>query len=320
MAWRHWAWMGVGGLVLVVGVGFAVFSAFPFVRWTEDFFPGTAPDAVLEPEAWTITNDTLTFAIVGDTGTGGRNQMDVARGMVAAYEETPYPVVIHVGDVSYYGSIADRADEVWWEPYQPLHDAGVQFEVAVGNHELEETISEEADQEIAETLALIGEEGSFYSVTWGPVEFFVIDTSTPQITGNAKEAQVAWLEDALAASTATWKVAVMHDAPYSASPKRGSNLNVREATEPLFVKYGVDLALTGHNHIYERTHPQQGVTYVVTGAGAKVSDIGDADFIAATVKGLQFMMADVDGDTMRLRAINEKGEIIDQFELAKGAS
>ena len=28
--------------------------------------------------------------------------------MVRAYEEAPYGVVIHVGDVSYYGSVADR--------------------------------------------------------------------------------------------------------------------------------------------------------------------------------------------------------------------
>jgi len=111
---------------------------------------------------------------------------------------------------------------------------------------------------------------------------------------------------------------VMHDAPYSASPKRGSNLAVREATHPLFVEYGVDLVLTGHNHIYERTIPQQGVTYVVTGAGAKVSEIGDAEFIAATVKGLQFMMAEVEGDTMRLQAINERGEVVDESSLTKG--
>jgi len=317
VTWRHWLWTGIGVLLLIEGVIFAVFTVWPWARWTEDFFPGSAPDAVLESGAWTISEDSIIFAVVGDTGTGGRNQMDIARQMVVAYTARPYGVVIHVGDISYYGSIADRANEVWWEPYRPLHDAGVVFEVAVGNHELEETISPEADAEIAERLAVIEGGGSFYSEVHGPVEFFIIDSSTPQITGNAVEEQLDWLEGALAASTSRWKVAVMHDAPYSASPKRGSNLAVREATHPLFVEYGVDLVLTGHNHIYERTIPQQGVTYVVTGAGAKVSEIGDAEFIAATVKGLQFMVVAVEGDTMRLQAINERGTVVDEFSLTK---
>lgn len=320
MTWRHGVWTVVGVIVLIAGVNFAVFSVWPWARWTEDFFPGSAPDTVLEPGAWTITDSSVTFAVVGDTGTGGRNQMDVARQMVAAYEETPYPVVIHVGDISYYGSIADRVDEVWWEPYQSLHDAGVIFEVAIGNHELEERISAHADEEIAERLRVIGEEGSFHTAIWGPVEFFILDSSTPQITGNAAEEQLEWLEEALAASTARWKVAAMHHAPYSANPKRGSNLAVREATEPLFVRYGVDLVLTGHHHIYERTHPQQGVTYVVTGAGSKLTQIGSADFIAKAARSLHFMMAEVDGDTMRLRAINHRGEIIDEFVLTKDTS
>lgn len=84
MTWRHWLWTAVGMLVLIAGLALAVFAVWPWARWTEDFFPGRAPDAVLEAEAWTVTEGSLTFAVVGDTGTGGRNQMDIARQMVAA--------------------------------------------------------------------------------------------------------------------------------------------------------------------------------------------------------------------------------------------
>ena len=60
----------------------------------------------------------------------------------------------------------------------------------------------------------------------------------------------------------------------------------------------MQLALTGHDHIYERTHPQSGVTYIVTGAGAKLSavergityadagvDIDAGNFVSATLWG-----------------------------------
>lgn len=127
-----------------------------YVRWTEDFLPGTAPTAVLEPEAWTVTDDSVVFAAVGDTGTGGRNQMDVAQAMVDAYTAAPYGFVAHVGDVSYRGSILDRWEDVWVRPYKPLFGAGVRFEVALGNHELEEGQSDETLQWIEARLEQLG--------------------------------------------------------------------------------------------------------------------------------------------------------------------
>ena len=321
MRLRHWLWIAGTTLLLIAGLNVAIFSVYPWARWTEDFFPGRAPDDPLEAEAWTVTDDSLTFAVVGDTGTGGRNQMAVAQAMVDAYKTRPYPVVVHVGDISYYGSAADRWDEVVEEPYASLSAAGVEFEVAIGNHELEEEVSPEANQEIVAILERIGEAGHFYSQVYGPVEFFIIDSSTPLITGNAAEDQLEWLEGALAASTAKWKIAVQHHPPYGSGPKRGSNIPVREAVEPLYVEYGVDLVLTGHDHFYERTTPQKGIVYVITGAGAKVSDIGeDADFTAFAREGLQFMIIEVDGNTLRGEALDEDNVVFDNFVITKGAA
>jgi len=241
--------------------------------------------------------------------------MDVAQAMVDEYKERPYGFVAHVGDVSYYGSIVDRWEQVWLEAYGPLHDAGVRFQVALGNHELQEDPSPEAQQWIADRLEKLGYSETYRTVSYGPVDFFILDTSTPLMTGERSGVQAAWLEEALAASTAKWKVAVMHHAPYSSSPKRGSFLEVREIAEPLFIEYGVQLALTGHDHIYERTYPQSGVTYVVTGAGAKLSDIGTSDFTALSKKVLQFMMIEVDGDLMTIQAIDRTGTVFDEVTI-----
>ena len=93
----------------------------------------------------------------------------------------------------------------------------------------------------------------------GTVDFFILDSSTPSVTGNASAGQLAWLEQELAASTALWKVAALHHPPYTSGPKRGSNLAVRSATESLFAQYGVDIVFTAHDHFYERSKPQQGV-------------------------------------------------------------
>lgn len=304
---------GVVGLAVAAAVLWA--AGWDYVRWTEDFLPGTPPTDVLEREAWVVTEDRVVFAAVGDTGTGGRNQMDIARAMVEAYKATPYGFVAHVGDVSYRGSILERWEDVWLRPYKPLLDAGVRFEVALGNHELEEGQSEETVRWIHERFRALGYDNTYRLVPYGPVDFFFLDSSTPLVTGERSGEQLAWLDEELGESTALWKIAVLHHAPYSSSAKRGSNLELRAAVEPLLIKHGVQLALTGHDHTYERTTPQGGVTYVVTGAGAKLGDVGRSDFTAASAKILEFLMIEVDGDRLNLRAIDKTGVVFDEVTL-----
>jgi hypothetical protein len=313
---RHWIHLLLGLAILAIGALVVVAAIYPTARWTMDLFPGDPPGVVLQPESWSVTDDAATFAVLGDNGTGGRNAMDIARQMAHTYEETPFGLVVLLGDISYNGSIADRYEDVFLEPLGPLLDAGVTFELAVGNHELEYVPSSEANQEIVRRIEEIGTEGSFYSVVYGPVEIFILDSSTPQITGAAGPEQITWLEGALAASTAPWKVAAFHHPPYS-SGGRGSSVEVREAVGPLFIEYGVDLVLNGHDHHYERTVPMDGVTYVISGAGAKLRGSGTSDFTAVAENQLQFMLAEATRDALRLQAIGVDGVVIDEFTLVR---
>ena len=52
--------------------------------------------------------------------------------------------------------------------------------------------------------------------------------------------------------------------------RHGSDVQLREALEPLFVKHGVDAVFTGHERYYERLKPQQGVHYFISGRGGKL--------------------------------------------------
>ena len=93
------------------------------------------PQVVLTPSAWPDGPDVLTFAVIGDFGTGGSDQFRVAAQMEQAYQEQPYEYLLTVGDNAYDGTVAERAAEVIDRPYRPLFDAGVRFRPTLGNHD-----------------------------------------------------------------------------------------------------------------------------------------------------------------------------------------
>jgi len=261
----------------------------------------------------------VSFAVLGDNGSGRRNAMAVAREMALTYQSSPYGVVLLAGDVCYYGHIDDRYDAVFSRPYRPLIDAGVAWELAVGNHDVEGGDGDRSGRggradEIAAELAHFGKDRSYYAARHGPVELFVVDSGMVLARGPAAEQQLAWLAEALAASHAPWKVALMHHPPYS-SGRHGSSLPLRRALEPILAGGGVRLAFAGHDHHYERTAPQRGIVHVVSGGGCKLTLTGRSAFTAVAESVLHFVHVAVRGDTLEARSIAPGGRMVDRFTL-----
>ncbi|OJF10509.1 calcineurin-like phosphoesterase family protein [Couchioplanes caeruleus] len=115
-------------------------------------------------------------------------------------------------------------------------------------------------------------------------------------TGYSGGAQVSWLKRTLRewrtrgerAKDIDFIVAFMHHCAYSTTNNHASDGGVRDALDPLFSKYQVDLVVQGHNHLLERTDPirygkrtrsapdgstidpaKDGVTYICVGSGGR---------------------------------------------------
>ena len=74
----------------------------------------------------------ITFAVMGDTGTGDEAQLAVARQMVRQRAKTPFEFVLRLGDNIYEkGEEKDIKPRVE-EPYKALLEAGVKFYVHEG--------------------------------------------------------------------------------------------------------------------------------------------------------------------------------------------
>jgi hypothetical protein len=280
----------------------------------EDVVPGEAPDMTLQPRAWPTSPDRLTFAAIGDNGSGGRQAMAVASRMADTYGVEPFGLVALLGDICYYGNLEDRFDEVFARPMAPLVDAGVGFELAIGNHDDALGHSEEGLAEIEAELRLLGTPALYYTTTHGPVDFFYLDSSAPGLFGSAASAQREWLDDALASSTNQWKIVALHHPPYS-SGRHGSTPGAQALLEPIVARHHVDLVLAGHDHDYERTHPISGVTYVVSGGGCKTTPVRASSFTARSTSILHFLHVDVRDDRLAGRCIRADGQVADRFEL-----
>jgi hypothetical protein len=246
------------------------------------------------------TPDSVKFAAIGDTGTGDPPEYEVADQMASWHGRFPFDLVVMLGD-NMYGS-QQPADFVrkFERPYQRLLDAGVQFFACLGNH----------DRQSNDGYKPFNMNGNrYYTYTRKNVRFFVLDS-------NALDApQRVWIEGALQAATEPWKIVYLHHPLYSNGGRHGPEVDLRVQLEPLFVKYGVQVVYSGHDHVYERLKPQQGIQYFVSGAGGQLRK-GDLkpspDMAAGFDQDRSFMLNEVAGDDLFFQVISRTGQTVDR--------
>jgi len=247
-----------------------------------------------------MKNGSVKFAVIGDTGTGDKHQLAVAKQLTATRAKFPFGFVVMVGDNIYGGNSARDYDRKFALPYKPLLDDGIKFYAALGNHD-------DPSERYYKPFNMNGERYYTFKPADG-VRFFAL------YSNYMDEKQLKWLDDQLATSGSEWKIAFFHHPPYSSGETHGSDEALRTQLEPRFVKAGVNVVLTGHEHFYERVKPQKGIAYFITGSSAKLRE-GNIAPTELTAKGFDsgytFMIVEVVGDDMYYQAITDTGKTID---------
>ena len=246
------------------------------------------------------------FAVIGDFGTGGSDEFAMANLMFEAHKAVPLDFALTVGDNIYPNGSGRLLRKNFEEPFAALLKEKVSFYATLGNHDVEEGRQDQIN------YPLFNMSGSnYYSFNRGNglVEFFMLDSTAFGAT------QESWLTNALKNSKALWKVAAFHHPLYSSSSKHGSDISLRSKMEPLFKQHGVQVVFSGHDHNYERTKPQNGIQYFVTGAGGKTRrgavDMKSSIRAASFEEDNSYMLIEVDEREMSFKSICEKGETVD---------
>jgi len=288
--WRWRQGLGLLAIVVVLAGTWVVLSSVPRTGAMLASLEGFSGD--------------LTFGVVGDSGTGNDEEWAVAGRMEEVHGKVRYPLVLMLGDNIYPDRCGDRPFVTCFEePFEPLLSAGVRFYAVVGNHD-----EAEAQVDYA-PFSMPGK--PYYTFTAGPdglAQFFAI------VSDEKDDAQLEWLEGALAESRAVWKIAFFHKPIYNAGRHHGPDLPLRSVLEPLFVKYGVNVALSGHEHVYERLRPQNGVHYFISGAAGHVNrglNRSDPILAAGNDRVCSFMIFALTPRELRFESITMLGRVLD---------
>ncbi len=260
--------------------------------------PPSAPDFPLKPGS-------VRFAVIGDSGTGDSFQNEVAQQMVKARESFPFDFVVMLGDNIYGGHSTSEFTSEFEQPYHVLLAAGVKFYASLGNHD-------DPIECLYKPFNMGGQK--YYAYSKGSVRFIVLNSNYMD------SPQLDWLEKELSSNTSAWKIAYFHHPLYSDGRFHGPDTDLRARLVPLFEKYGVNVVLAGHEHVYERIKPQQGIFYFVLGNAGQLRphNLRHSPAMAAGFdEDRCFMLMEVAGDELYFRTTSRAGDVIDAGVLAR---
>lgn len=259
--------------------------------------------------------DSVKFAVIGDSGRGWQPQHEVADQMAAFRERLPFASVLMAGDNIYEGPASRDDYRVKFEqPYAELLAADVKFFAVLGNHD-------DPRQRDYPLFNMGGERYYTFRPPANPlaavvsgVQVFAIDSTSLDRT------QLAWLAAQLAESDARWKIVLMHHPLYTSGRYGVHARLMRWRLEHLFIAHGVDVVFSGHEHIYERSHPQSGVVYFISGGAGSLrkEDGGKPGVMARSFNDdFHFMLVEVTRSALHFQAITRAGLTADAGVLHK---
>jgi tartrate-resistant acid phosphatase type 5 len=269
----------------------------------------------------------LNFIVFGDWGRNGeQDQLDVAAQMGTAARDMDAKFIISVGDNFYENGVASVDDPQWQTSFEKVYSASslqIPWRVILGNHDYHANC--DAQIAYAKTSPRWKMPARYYVQSEKidaatTVDFFYLDT-TPMVKSYYSDAhtqnqvatqdvpkQLAWFKDALAASTAPWKIVVGHHPIYSGGG-HGDTAELIETILPLLQEHKVQAYFNGHDH--DLQHLQAGdVNLFDSGAGSQhtLTFYTKRSKFAKSRSG--FTAVSLQPDKMDVRMIDDRGQLL----------
>lgn len=202
----------------------------------------------------------IKFIVYGDDRSDPTAHEAIVRNILAA----PSQFLVNTGDV-----VEDGGSASDWQSFfsieAPLLRERPLF-LCIGNHELSD---DEAGASFARYFGFPDASGAmkpYGTARLGPARFFFLNGMHDWGSGEER----AWLDRELTRAETEagllWRIAVVHQSPWSSGPHGPSKRLVDAHIPELLAAHKVDLLLAGHDHIYERGDSGT-MKYVISGGG-----------------------------------------------------
>ena len=276
----------------------------------------------------------------------------------------PYvDLLLSTGDQAYPNATTAELQREFFIPYQGVLQ-NIPVWPVLGNHDARRwafyRLFDSPQQ--GELGGVASHDKGYFAFDYAQTHFVILDSHDADTTAGAP--MLRWLEQDLAQTRQQWIIVLFHQPPYtkgthdSDNPRdsRGRMQRVRENIAPILDRHGVDLVMSGHSHVYERSHliychygtsdsfgdwmikdtgstqdgariykkaggtadHYSGTMYMVLGSSGE-GNKGPFDHPALPIHSDQpgSLVLDIVGDTLTARYITASGEIGDEFRIEK---
>ena len=271
--------------------------------------------------------DGLKFIVFGDWGRNGEpDQAEVAAQMARAAQDLPAKFIISVGDNFYEDGVASVDDPQWQTSFENVYAAPslqVPWHVILGNHDYRGSCQAQLDY--GKTHPRWNLPARYFQQTHRlpdgtTADFFYLDTSPilaeyqhdvrmgPQIRAQDVPAQLAWFKNALAASTAPWKIVIGHHPIYSGG-FHSDTAEMKQHILPLLHEHKVQAYFNGHDH--DLQHLVQGdLNLFCSGAGSQVRFTFATPYTKFALTTPGFTTVNLAASQMEVRMIDNHGHLL----------
>ena len=263
-------------------------------------FSGTFKTAV-------VKDTVLNFMIYGDTRTLPWRHRRVAKQIS---KDNP-DFVICTGDLVADGDKFKQWKKQFFNPASSYLNNSVIWPVR-GNHE--------RDGYYFYELFNTNNDREYYSFDYANLHVVVIDQFS---SSDSYEQLYKWLEEDLAKNSSLWTIISYHKPSFNVGG-HASHWG-RDIFLPLFEKYGVDVIVTGHSHLYERFLPisttgAKPIIHIVSGGGGAPPSWPKKSILLEGGSGksrLHYLNFKIDGNVLKMSANNKRGHAFDEMVLVK---
>ncbi|MDD4316382.1 MAG: metallophosphoesterase family protein, partial [Clostridia bacterium] len=206
----------------------------------------------------------------------------------AAFRKSMQKAYSTVGVPEFIVSTGDQVElglssGLWDDFFESAHDFLMQTTTAPvsGNHEL-------VPQAVLNHFFLNNQSTLVnYSFEYGDALFVILDSNDLYMIS-----QLEWAEAVLTNSTKKWKIVALHKAPYSSGTHADDMdvTNLRENLTPLMASCGVDIVLSGHDHVYSRTYPLNGLGLIASQSDFAQSVNGATKYYYTNPRGVFYVI------------------------------